>query len=117
MNQKKLGIIVLTKNKFITELLKLLFFPSKIKEKELQKTRYNVNVIRPLRNFLSKPKTNSFKTLGRTADIFDIMVNPYGIAGSETNGGSKKIMLDTSLIGTLEGFCNITRGDTLSNTP
>ena len=39
---------------------------------------------------------------------FDPRQNP----DKEYNGGSKKIMLDSTLIGTLEGFCNIRKGDT-----
>ena len=95
-------------NKFITELLKLLFFPSTQEGKSLAKTRYNVNVIRPLRNTL-QPISGIIPDI---KSLFKIKISSKGDESNETNGGSKKVMLDTSLIGTLEGFCNITRSDT-----
>ena len=42
---------------------------------------------------------------------FEIKLDPYGQINKETNGGSEKVMLDNTLVGTLEGFCNIRKGD------
>jgi hypothetical protein len=81
------------------------------------KYRYNINVIRPLRDeqlFLEAqpPLTGNWGgTVSRAAtstpNIKELR-NPL-------NGGTKKAMLDATLIKTLEGFCEISNADTKTN--
>ena len=91
-------------NKFIVDLLDNLFFAHSDK----RKTRYNINVIRPLRHIL---ETGELGGIIQHAQ-FTTLISSLAQQEKEKNGGSEKVMLDNTLIGTLEGFCNIQKGDT-----
>ena len=94
-------------NKFILDLLKNLFFANPT----LQKIRYNINVVRPLRHNIEQNTNRGGEPLN---ELYS-KISSFGNKSAEQNGGSEKVMLDNTLIGTLEGFCNIQKSDTNRN--
>ena len=110
-------------NQFIKKLIEILFQKEGSNQERKINVRYNVNVIRPLRHVyeslidvnvitLDSKKVNSRTGKDLELERFHIVFDAYNNPRNEANGGSEKIMLDSTLIGTLEGFCNIRKGDT-----
>jgi hypothetical protein len=112
-----------TKNPFIIELITKLFLNTLVDNPNPQ-VRYNVNVIRPLRQDLIGDQITEYNdtrrtalpggvTIGRRTISLKkpIFLQPFGIVGRKDKI-IKNIVLDATLIETLSGFCEIRKADT-----
>jgi hypothetical protein len=103
---------------FIIGLINKLFITDK-DDLDKPKVRYNVNVIRPLRQDIVGDKLTHMKNLPKGATLVraalhknkSLYLQPYGV-GEAKEKIIKNIVLDATLIETLSGFCEIRDADT-----